>query len=146
MINKKYIFLSLIVLLGWVNSFGQQKEDFHGTWKVKQMIIADELMPKGISEEQVAMTESFLRMLFFKAVFTFDQGGNARVEVQDPSKELDMESVSWIYDSQNKIIGIRDRETKKSRLMDIGVKVEQGHYLFHILESPVILEVEKIKP
>jgi hypothetical protein len=143
---KNTALLLFLFVLASTASYAQAitETDLVGKWNVVRL---GEAKIKLTSQNEKMMET--LRNAFLNATFEFKADKHFNMKIDFPIIDHKMKNVHWKYDAANSKIIVQewqDRQSAKSKLMEIVVFNEQGKIYFGLVESPYLLEVEKQAP
>ena len=134
------IFSLLFFLAISLTSLGQSfdKVQINGTWKVKSII------EKPTSPQFKPLIEGFKN-----ASFDFNESGDFKLSTSSPSELFGMitqmtNGTKWLFEQNKQFIKIGNKDDGYS-IMGISLRQTSGKKLFHLDESGMTLEMEKIK-
>lgn len=146
---KKQLLLLLIFLFISSVSFSQNinAEDFIGTWKVKSLKGLD---VKSLKEAPKRERELLLSLKndFLKSTFEFTEKQRFTLHIDFIQLKDMIKNAHWRYDKAKSKIIIQSWENRKrltGPLMIITIKKVSNKIYFALSETPMVLEVEKIK-
>jgi len=135
-----FIFILSLLFTFNLNAQSTLTVDIIGKWEVNEVQFLEELT----DQQQVQM--EMLKEAFLKSTFEFKADHNFTFLFE--FEDMKIEQAHWKYDKyKNKYViqEWQDKDSDSTKLMNITIKQENGKTSFLLDETPIILEVVKVK-